>query len=124
MSAAVKGGLFPENGVNTLATAHTTSSNRRAVSQLMGRKGMRALREAAVTLNGVVAGSAALATNARVEANEELGGARTIETENLINRVTVAGDVTDITADLYTQSSKTYDPTPVANLDGNPLGTR
>lgn len=122
-SAAVKGGLFAQYS-STLSQVQGTGPLRRMAAILLGKKQLRALREKMTTLNGATAGSTALATNARVEANAELGGRRTIETETLINAATVAGDVTEIDADINTLSSKTYDPTPVANLDGNPLGTR
>ncbi len=124
MSATVLGGLFPANGVSTLTTIHTTDAAKRWISQMLARKGMRATRRVARTLNGVVAGSTATETLSRVDSAVEMGGKRTIETETLINRATVAGDVTDITADFYTLSTKTYNGSPVANGDGNPLGTR
>lgn len=124
MPATVKGGFFEVNGVATLNTIETTSAPRRRVAQVMSDKGMRALRRAARTLNGVVAGSVATETQTRVRADEDMSGKRVIETETLIGRATTAADVTDITADLWTMTTKTYNPTPPANLDGNPLGTR
>lgn len=124
MAATVKGGFWPENGVNTLSTAHTTSALRRRASQALGKKQTYALRELMITLNGAAAGSAASATQTRIAAAEELGGVRTIETETLVSRNTTAGDATDIAADILSLSSKSYDPTPPANLDENPLGTR
>lgn len=124
MPATVKGGFFEQNGVGILNTIETTSPLRRNVAQLMARKSMRALRRAARTLNGVVAGSVATETQTRVDSAVELSGKRTIETETLISRATTGADVIDITADLFTMSTKTYNPTPPANLDGNPLGTR
>lgn len=122
MSATVKGGFWPENSVTTLATIETTSSHKQQLRQVLRKKGMREMRARMRALNGVVAGGAALATQARVEANEELGGKRTVETETFINRVTVAGDATEINDDVL--SDFAFTNTPVANLDGNPLGTR
>lgn len=126
MPATVLGGFFPANGVSTLSSAETTSSPRRRVAQYMSDKGMRSLRAVAKALDGVAPGGAALATNARVDGSTaELGGKRVIETETLVNRVTVAGDVTAINNNLYSLTTRTsFGATPVANGDGNPLGTR
>lgn len=119
MSATVKGGLFADL---TLATAHTTSSWKRRISQLLSNKANFALREIMETLNGAAAGSAASKTLTRIaHSTSDLGGVRAIETETFVSRNTAAADVTDINADLLSLSSKTYDPTPVANGDGNPL---
>lgn len=123
-TAAVKGGFWPENGVVSLSSSSGKGPGRRRIAQLLGTKGMRADRELLLTLTGAAAGSAASDTNSRVEASTELGGRRTIETETLVGRNTTAGDATELVADLMTLSTRTYDPTPVANGDGNPLGTR
>jgi hypothetical protein len=123
-TATVKGGMWPEVGVSSLTQVQGTGPGRRRISQNFSKKGLRKFRELAETLNGVVAGSAALQTNGRVEHNTELGGKRTIESESLINRVSAAGDVTVLTADFYSSlTSRTTMASP-ANLDGNPLGTR
>lgn len=122
-SATVKGGLFAQYS-STLTQINGKNSGRRSVAQLLGQKSLRALRELATTLNGAASGDPASATNKRIEANSELGGVRTVETETLVSRNTAAADITAINADLLTLSTRTYDPTPVANLDGNPLGTR
>lgn len=120
VTATVKGGLFEQYG--TTLAQYGKGSGRRIVSQFLSHN--RALRELMLTLDGIVPGSTALATNKRIAASEELGGVRAMETEVLVNRATVNGDVVTINADLLSLSSKTYDGTPVANLDGNPLGTR
>lgn len=125
MPAAVLGGLFPNNGVSTLTTIETTSSPRRRVAQYLGDKSTRGLRAIAKALNGAAAGGAALATNARVDSNQDLSGKRLIETETLVNRVTVAGDVTILNNNLFALTTRTtFGATPPVNLDGNPLGTR
>lgn len=125
MPATVLGGLFPNNGVSTLTTIETTSSPRRRVAQYLGDKSTRGLRAIAKALNGAAAGGAALATNARVDSNQDLSGKRLIETETLVNRVTVAGDVTILNNNLFALTTRTtFGATPPANLDGNPLGTR
>lgn len=125
-TATVKGGLFESAGLNTLTQIQGTGSARRRVSQLLATRGMRAIRELAVTLDGVVPGSTAAASVARVEASSELGGKRTIETEDLVNRVTTSADVTEINTDLLNSLTgrTTFGSNPVANGDENPLGTR
>ena len=122
--ATVKGGFFEQYGP-TVSQVSGVGSKRREAAQALATKGLRDLRERMTTLDGVIAGSAAVATNSVVSANVELGGQRAIETETLINRNTVAGDVTIIEADINSLSSKTtFGANPPANLDGNPLGTR
>lgn len=118
MPATVNGGLF---GGLTLSTIHTTSQSKRRISQLLAQRGNMALREIMETLNGIVAGSTALKTITQIANASDLGGVRAIETINLVNRVTTTADRNDINADLLTLSSKTYDSTPIANGDGNPL---
>ena len=119
-TATVKGGLFAD--VSPLVSVQGTNSLRRIAAMALGTKSLRALREKMLTLNGATAGSTALETNGRVEANAELGGKRTIESETLVNAATVAGDVTEINADILEMSGNTYDSTPVVNKDGSPLG--
>jgi hypothetical protein len=122
--ATVKGGLFEQYGT-TLTQVQGTGPARRRVAQALSQKGQLALREIAETLDGVVAGSTASKTYSRVEANEEQGGVRVIETQSLVNRATTANDVTEINSDLLSLSSRTtFGSSPPANLDGNPLGTR
>lgn len=125
-TATVKGGLFETLGLGSVTQIQgRTPGLIRLVRQAMGKKSMRKLRELALTLDGVVAGSAASATNAVVEANSELGGKRTITTETLVGRNSLAADVTEINAYLLAFSSKTtFGASPVANGDDNPLGTR
>lgn len=122
--ATVKGGFWPENGVSTLTQASGVGASVRRAAQALATKGAMARRELMETLNGAAAGSAALKTLSRVAHSEELGGVRTIETETLVDRNTTAADEAAIDADVLSLSTRTYDPTPVANLDGNPLGTR
>lgn len=122
--ATVLGGFWPENGVSSLTQVQGTGPNRRRVAQALGTRGLLGEREIMETLNGAAAGSAASKTLSRIVAAEELGGVRAIETVTIIGRNTAAADVTRTNADFLSLSSKTYDPTPVANGDGNPLGTR
>jgi len=122
--ATVKGGFWPENGVASLTQISGVGSARRRAAQALSTKGTYALRELMETLDGAAAGSAASKILTRIVAAEELGGVRAIENETLVSRNTAAADVTAINADILSLSTRTYDPTPVANLDGNPLGTR
>lgn len=122
-TATVKGGFYDANGASPLASVQGSGWPRRAVAQLMGRKGLMDERALARALDGVIAGSNATKTLTRIEANSELGGKRTVETETLINRNTAAADVTALNADLFTFSGATTMASP-ANKDGNPLGTR
>jgi hypothetical protein len=123
MVTTVKGGLFAQYGA-THSLSQNVSPLRRPIAMLLGRRGMMKLRELLITLNGAAAGSAALKQIKRVAASSELGGVRTIENEDIVNRVSAAGDVTEINTDLTDFTALTHDPSPVANLDGNPLGTR
>lgn len=120
-TASVKGGFWPENGVNSLTgIALGSGALRRRAAFALSRRSMLAMREEALTLNGATAGSAALATVGRIEANEELGGKRTVETLTLLDDTTVAADKTRIDEDLLAYGS--YTASPPANLDGSPLG--
>ena len=80
------------------------------IAQLFGKQQMREQKELILTLLGVVPGSTALATFARVQGATgpsqttpavtgvgDLGGDRTIETVSVINRATVTADVTYLT---------------------------
>lgn len=124
-TATVKGGFWPENVVPSLVSISGRGFGRFRIAQRLATKSMRALRATMLALDGVVAGSAATKTNSRIAADVELGGKRTIETETLINRNTVAADVTEINADLLTLTTRTtFGASPPANKDLNPLGTR
>jgi hypothetical protein len=76
-----------------------------------------------IALNGVVPGSPAVDTWKRIAPAEDMGGARVVETATNINRNTTAADVTDLLTDVYTYGGLDS-AVNVANLDGNPLGTR
>lgn len=120
MSATVLGGFFAQYG-GTLATAHTRSALTRRAAMALSRKSTLARQEVGLTLMGVDVGTtpAASKTYGRVEAAEELGGARTIESQALISRNTAASDVTDMNADVFTHAS--YNTSPPANGNDNPL---
>lgn len=93
----------------TLAQGGVYGANHRFVSKIMRTAGMRALRTAAIALNGAAVGGAASLSYKRVGnpagpaaaspvATEltDLGGERVIDTVSVINRNTVASDETFI----------------------------
>lgn len=93
MSLTVTGysGLFGSSW--TLLVAR--SPFRRALTRLARRLHKDA--ELMLTLNGAAAGAAALAQRKRVQHSlTELGGLRTIETRDILNRNTTAADKTEI----------------------------
>lgn len=124
-TATVKGGLFETAGITTLTQIDGTGYGRKLVAQLLGKKSLQALRATMRALDGAAAGGAISKNNARIQDSQELGGVRTIENEVLINRVSAASDITDINGSmLQLTTNTTFGANPIANLDGNPLGTR
>lgn len=121
-SATVKGGFFAQYSTSVAGIALGGGSARRRVARELASEANIPLREAMLTLNGATTGSAMSATRARIAAATELGGRRTIETVTLIDANSASGDKTRIDSDVLAYGS--YDSTPVANGDGNPLGTR
>lgn len=121
-TATVRGGFWEANAAQPLISISGESGNRRKAAQSVSKKSMYGLREIARVLDGAVAGSAASKTLTRVQANVELGGKRTIETETLISRNTTAQDVTDTKADLLSLSARTT-KTAQANGNKNPLSS-
>jgi hypothetical protein len=123
-SATVLGGMFPANGQSTL-TSYGKGYGRHVIAEMFNKKSLLDERALITTLLGVVAGSTATKALGRIENNTELGGKRVVESESLVNRATVAGDVTTLTADLLTLTTRTtLGSSPKANGDGNPLGYR
>lgn len=119
--ATVRGGFWENNGGVYNWPISTTSRIRDAVAQYLDKS--KQDRAVLLALLGVAPGANATDTNKRVQAAEELGGVRVIETVTNINRATTAADVTDLTADIATYGG--LDPAvAVPNLDQNPLGTR
>lgn len=123
--ATVLGGFFAQYS-SSLSQIRGVSPARRRIEQLLARKGLRDLRARITATDGVVVGSNATALNRRVDSNQELGGVRAIEIETLINRNTVVNDPIIAEATVFgTMTSRTsFGASPIANLDGNPLGTR
>jgi len=99
---------------------------RRKMTRVMKRKSMKVLNELIQTLNGVTAGSAALAQHVRVQARQGLGldagGVQPIETVDLINRVSATADQTLINAALTEQRDPTYPVEKSGNSGGGKLG--
>lgn len=122
-TATVKGGFWEQNGVPTLSSVQGVSPFRRYIAMYTGKKGLMAARAVARALTGAAAGGAATKTLTRIANSTELGGKRTIETETIINRVTTAGDVTELKHDLFDMTANTTLASPI-NGDRNPLGTR
>ncbi len=100
---------------------------RRKFTRVMRRKSMKVINELMQTLNGVVAGSTALAQHVRVQGaavlQTDAGGVRPIETVDLVNRATVAADQTMINAALTEQRDPaTYPVDASGNGGGGKLG--
>lgn len=92
---------------NSLSLLVDRNPMKRALGRLMRR--MPKDQELMLTLNGAAAGQTAAATRKRVaHSTTELGGVRTIEMREIVNRVTTAGDETQIDADLIQESQPTY----------------
>lgn len=123
-TATVLGGFFGEisSTYNTLAD---NNSNKKRAAQALGKRSNHRIRELAETLDGVVAGSAALKQHSEVTAPSDAtpantGGAMAIGTVDDVNRVSAVGDVTEINSDLLSHGgSNSSFP---ANGDGNPRG--
>lgn len=124
-TATVKGGFYPTNGVSSLGSISGKGPWRRRVAQWLDGYGALDQRALLLALDGVAPGGTASKTLGRIANDTELGGKRVVETNTFINRATVAGDVTELNADLLTLTTRTSKgASPVANKDGNPLGTR
>jgi hypothetical protein len=123
--ATVAGGFWPQNGVNSLAGVSGESGLRKLIQRSFGAKSQLKMRALITALLGAAPGANATKNYTRVSASTELGGLRPIETEVLVNRITTAADVTEITQDYLTYTTRTsFGASPPINLDRNPLGTR
>ncbi len=103
------------------ATGHTlleTEPLEKRTSKLFRHEGYRELKELMLTLNGATSGTAA-ATFDRVAPDNTVGaapgggGQRTIDTITVINRSTVAGDITriaDMLNEIFVPASYPADP--------------
>jgi hypothetical protein len=92
------------------------------MAQMLSNKGQFALRSILDTVLGAAPGGLAAYWTAEIEANVEMGGRRNIVQTYVVNRNTVAADVTDIRQALTMAFNSTANQ--AVNLDRNPLGTR
>lgn len=124
-TASVKGGLHANYSASlgSIQPYNASDNHRIAAQALDGRRNMefRAIVDSLVA-SGV--GGTAAATYGEIEPNVEMGGRRTILSTSIINRATTASDISDVRETLTSLSSDTHVPSPPANLDRNPLGTR
>jgi hypothetical protein len=121
-NAVVKGGLHANysgnlDSIGPLITDHYT----RRMAQALSNKGEFALRSVLDTVLGAAPGGLASYWYAEIGASPELGGVRPIVQTYVVNRNTVAQDVTDIRNALTMAGNSGPQAT---NLDRNPLGTR
>lgn len=106
---------FAPNGTGTNEDAPNLSgrnSMQDRLAMLASKPGYRKLKELMKTTIGAAAGQAALSQYARVKVEDDLGGARTIETVTAINRNSTASDVTELKAMLDLDSQPTYPANP------------
>ena len=101
-TATVLGGFWPTNGVNSLASMSGESEERRAVASMLGHRRHAAHPRSLACVDWCCSWWAATKNLTRIACSTELGGVRAIETVALVNRVTTAADVTEITADFLT----------------------
>lgn len=112
-------------------TGHTlldTDPQKQRLAKILRRNGARELNELMLTLNGAAAGEAALKQYSRVQFADDVGnpvahgGARTIETVTVINRVSAAADETAIDGILNeTFAPSTYIEDAAGNGGGSQL---
>ena len=125
-TANVKGGLFGDAaGLQQLPSISGKNGKRSNAAKSLGSKSEYAMRRIMYVTAGAAPGAVATYTFPSIEAVQELGGKRNIIQVNLINRATTAADVAEYQHDILTWSGlTTFGANPVANKDGNPLGTR
>lgn len=92
---------------NSYAFQRASGAFRKQIAQLLNKPKMRDERAIMNALDGVVPGGSAVAVLRRVQANtQEQGGKRVTENQTLINRVTIAADVTELNAAFYVYNSR------------------
>ncbi len=104
VTITVKGGFWGDLG-STFTTIGNYHSGKRAVAQHLSKRGSWRIRELMETLNGVVAGSAALKQRREVTAPSDAtpantGGVMANALIDIVNRNSASADVTEITNDL------------------------
>lgn len=125
--AAVSGGLFGDSaGLTSLTQISGRASNRRKAAQALASQATYPIRHILRTLDGVAPGTTSTKTWGQIDGSTaELGGVRTVNNINLVNRATISADVTETLADLLSLTTRTtFGASPPDNLDGDPLGTR
>ncbi len=116
-ATSVSSGLFG----SSYSTIDGSNPRRTGVEQLFRKNGFRSINELLITLIGTAAGGAALKQVKKVNATQQLnsfgnGGLITIDTEDIINRVSTSADITDLNLLLTTATAPaTY----VADASGN-----
>jgi len=123
-SVTVRGGFWETNGVSTLTLHDGPDASGQSIrAPALWIRLEQQLRQIMRALNGVAPGALASFSYPWVEANVELGGARNVVSNTLINRVTTAADVTFLSTFLLGFGGL-KSAVNVPNGDGNPLGTR
>lgn len=124
-------GLFDgQHGTPHSLLSNKTGNAETQIARVVAKRGYgrAALRELMIELTGAAAGAAALVQRKRVLAEANLsenvqGGVRTIETKDIINRVTASADETNIEAALDLSSQPgTYVDDDGGNGGGGKLG--
>lgn len=114
MATVAYSGLF--TGGHTLLE---TEPLEKRVSKVFRHEGLRELKELMLTLNGIVDGSTALAQFSRIASDNTVGtapgggGQRTIDTVDVVNRITVPADEVRIAAmlnEIFVPASYPADP--------------
>lgn len=134
-TATVKGGFWPTNGVTNLTTdtkvpthaaaGFTGQGLEKRISRALSRKSLMWVRGTMIALNGIVPGGVVSVPYPKIQASPEMGGKRVIETELLASYTTTANSAAGLNQLFYRFTQDTsFGPTPPANKDGNPLGTR
>ena len=106
-------GLWNNVHAQDYALITSRSNLMQRVAKLFAREGGRADAELLTTLNGATAGSTAAETRKRITAvlaseGVNLGGARAIEAQTVVNRATTAADETNYDNILTPDYSPTY----------------
>lgn len=123
--ATVKGGLFGDvAGLTSLTQIAGRASGRFYVSDELSKRSLLPMRTVLTALLGAAPGALASRVFPQIDAStSELGGRRVINQVSLINRVTTAADVTEITNDILTYWARaTFASSPPINKDLSPLG--
>lgn len=124
VTITVKGGFWGDLG-GTFTGLADNHSAKKQVAQHFGKRSMHRLRELMETLDGVVDGSAALKQRREITAPSDAspantGGVMANALVDIVDRVTVTADETEINGDLLTHGG--INSSFPANGDGNSRG--